>query len=708
MSLLRSWQQFWAVRCSGQASQEGHIAVLIQLATLATILNSMLLAINYYLGLFEYLRMNLAYLPYPLLSLVILKYKRSPQLASLFFCGSAALHLLLDIYLLNSMVGPSPLLAMVFPILSILLCGRKAGLIGSLLMGLGLACVLLIINQGSAQFFRESTSQSLLATYALAYLFSTYCAYHFQTFQDCAHKEAARSLRQMHSIIESMGDGLNVLTPEGKFLIVNQKSMDILGYDPRVYDTKNQSVESWGDVFGIFKSDGKSKIESHDLPAMRAFRGEVVENESVFVRNPMVPDGVHLSVTATPMYDDEGHVEAAVLAFRDIGATIQKEQELQKALHVRSIFVANMSHEIRTPMNGIIGAAELLSSEKLSQRGRENLHIIEKSGSSLTQILNDILLYSKLEAGKVALDPKPIKIWSFCLELGALYKPKNDSRVSLHVAVEPEDLKEKALMLDEIRLGQILGNILSNALKFTKSGRVDFSCRGELASEEMWDLTFEVIDTGIGIAPDKLSHIFLEFEQSDTSTTRQYGGTGLGLAISRQLSELMEASLSVSSEVGKGSTFTLKLGAPIKQEVAHGGGQPEAIEQSYLATTKVLVVDDNDVNRCIIEQFLNTLGISPHLVENGQQAIDACKHRSFDVIFMDCQMPVLDGYQATKEIRCLDLKKQPYIIALTAHAFESDKQKCLNAGMDEYLAKPVRKATIHDTMIRCQGVRGGK
>lgn len=705
-SLIQSWRHLWKVPCSKEnISDHERAKVLIDLATLTFFLNTVVIFVNIFGGYSEYLRMNLVYAPFPVLSLLILRYTNSLKFAAYFFCISVALNLLFDIYMIDSIIGPSNILVIAFPILAFLLCERKGGVTGSLLVGLALLIIFANIYINSQDIFGSQIHESLFAIYISAYILSSYCSYHFQTFQESASQKAAQNLRQMHSIIESMGDGLNVLTSSGEFLVVNQKAKQVMGYDPRDYDTKNQSVESWGEVFGIFHSDGKTPIKSSDLPAIRAFGGEVVTNEHIFVRNPMVPEGVHISVTATPMYGENGEIEAAVLAFRDIGTTIKKEHDLRQALQARSIFLANMSHEIRTPMAGIIGAAELMSDEKLTRRGQDCLRIIARSGTALIQILDDILLYSKLEVGKVNLDPKPFNLHDFCQDLVSLYLPSKSEEVELIVDLEPKNFDEKVFIADEVRLGQILGNLLSNALKFTQAGRVILYCQVKENSPENSEVTFKVKDTGIGIEPEKLKLVFKEFEQSDISTTRKYGGTGLGLAISHQLAKLLDARLTAHSELGKGSEFILQLCVKTKKS-CDSRAESRIYEQALFDKISVLVVDDNDENQFLIEQFLNAFGVYPTVAVNGQEAINACKQNLFDMIFMDCQMPIVDGYEATEEIRKLKLDHQPYIIALTANALKEERQKCLSAGMDEYLAKPFKKRNIYEALARWQELKG--
>jgi signal transduction histidine kinase/CheY-like chemotaxis protein len=365
----------------------------------------------------------------------------------------------------------------------------------------------------------------------------------------------------------------------------------------------------------------------------------------------------------------------------------------------KSQFLANMSHEIRTPMNGIVGMAELLAATQLDERQRRYLDAVHRSAASLVDLINDVLDLSKVEAGHEELHLADFDLRATLEEIIELPRERARARRDTrHIALELEvspDLPD-VFRGDALRLRQILTNLVGNALKFTERGRVRVSATlAEPGDSPL--VRFAVADTGIGLTATQISRIFDAFTQADVSHARKYGGTGLGLAISRKLVELMGGEIGVTSQPGKGSTFwfTARFG----RASAHAPPTPssESDELAELAG-HVLLVEDNELNCAVARGMLEGLGLQVSIAANGIEAVHAVTHRRFDLVLMDCQMPEVDGFEATRRIRTQAAAANPAripIVALTANAVHGDRERCLAAGMDAYLAKPFRTAELH-------------
>ncbi|MCK8124612.1 ATP-binding protein [Pseudoalteromonas sp. 2CM39R] len=421
---------------------------------------------------------------------------------------------------------------------------------------------------------------------------------------------------------------------------------------------------------------------------------------------------------SAPIYDLKRNDEIGVLAtaadrFRVLSQDLtQAKKTAEHTTKVKSEFLANMSHEIRTPMNGILGMARQLSRTSLSHEQMKMLNIIQSSGAGLLVIINDILDISKIEASKIELESVPIHLNSLLDELQHLFKEQAQSKhIKLNISVA-EEYQHCVFLADEARLKQVLINLIGNAIKFTEKGSVTLNVRiNELGGDDL-SIKFSVIDTGIGIAKENLGKLFEAFSQADTSITRRFGGTGLGLAISSKLLNLMNAPLQVESDLGQGSCFYFEL--KTTQVIEHSEFETEIQQESEeeqvdFSSLHVLVVEDNDINQVVIEAMLNEFGISSiKIAGDGEQAVVLCKqhsgennlHNSFDIIFMDMQMPVLDGPQATIRIREMPEYKATPIIALTANVLETDKQRCFAAGMNDFVAKPIDYQCVKTVLLK--------
>ncbi|MCX7945868.1 MAG: PAS domain S-box protein [Hydrogenophilus sp.] len=522
--------------------------------------------------------------------------------------------------------------------------------------------------------------------------------------------ELRRSNDYLQAILDHLGEGIYTLDDRGRCTFFNAAASQILGWRSEEVLGKNLH-----DLIHHHTAEGRF-VPAEECVIRRAFlEGRVYRSENeTFWHKSGKP--IPVRVVAAPLYRD-GKIVASVAVFDDI--TKQKEieaqlrrakEEAERLAKMKSEFLSVMSHEIRTPLNGVIGAIDLLLGTPLDNEQQDYARTIRASAETLLSVINDILDFSKLEAGAVTLESLPVSLEDLAKTVIEIARPLVKHKpVALQLALsEPLPV----VQTDAVRLRQVLLNLVSNACKFTPKGAVTVTVEEVDRQQDRATIQFSVRDTGVGMTPEVQARLFQPFEQGDSSVTRRFGGTGLGLAIVKRIVDLMGGTIAVQSTPGEGATFTVRVAFPLAA-AAGGASARQQVEQSvggggYAEDAKgiwngvrVLLVEDNPVNQRVAARMLERLGLEVTVAGNGEEALARYAEEKPRLIFMDCQMPVMDGFAATAALRSQWGKEPPpVIVALTANASEEDRQRCLAAGMDDYLAKPVTLAGIESVLVR--------
>lgn len=501
------------------------------------------------------------------------------------------------------------------------------------------------------------------------------------------NQKLADSEQQIKLLLEAVPVSVVIVDQHGKFYYANQAATQLM---------KNVAeFKSYGDFVNsaqLFRYPDGEIYPLEQRPTYRALRGESAQVDDIEMR--VNGTAVQLLSTSSPVYDAQGQLQYVITTSIDISERVQSHKRLEEAkqmaettAQVKEDFLANMSHEIRTPLNAILGFSELIESTHLDEEQKDYVRLIRTAGKNLLTIVNDILDISKIEAGQIKLESIPFSVQLLTASIKSMCEASAAEKgLQLRVGIDPG--LPTVFLGDPTRLTQILLNLLNNAIKFTKHGHV--SLRVEQVDDTSSDtrlVRFIVQDTGIGIASQKLSAIFERFQQAENFTTRYYGGTGLGLNIVKALTELQKGSVSVTSMEGQGSQFVVDIPYVIALEQIRMNQQPVSTATISQENVRVLVVEDNPMNQRLVLQVLKRLGYQVQMADNGQMALQMLAMATFDVILMDLQMPVMDGFETTRLIRS-HLKLTLPIIAMTAHALPSEKEDCLKIGMNDFLSKP--------------------
>ncbi len=477
------------------------------------------------------------------------------------------------------------------------------------------------------------------------------------------------------SVVEDGSDIIFVVNYEGDILYHNRSVTEILGHSPDTLIGRN--------FFEFIQPETEKDFR-------QAFRQSCSKpyNESVEFKF-LCADTTYkfLEFNSINLTHKEG-IEGLILDCRDITQRKKDAEELLRAQKAKEQFLANMSHEIRTPINGIAGMVNLLSEATSEEDKVKYLSAIKNSTENLKVIINDILDISVIESGKLKFEKIGFNIR---YQLGAVvesFLPEaNEKQLPIRYSIDPE--ADQVLLGDPVRLNQIMINLISNSMKFTHKGSITIHAGLDRRTEGLNYIRFTVRDTGVGIPEDKLNHIFDSFTQADESVTRRYGGTGLGLTIVKQLIELQNGTINVHSEENKGTQFTFIIPyeeGKVQDLVERQERRKVKLPSATLEEMKVLLVEDNDINRLYAQNILKKWKCKVDCAENGYIAVEKARVLAYDLILMDVQMPVMDGYEATRILRRNEITTP--IVALTANAIKGDNEKCLEAGMNDYLPKP--------------------
>jgi signal transduction histidine kinase/ActR/RegA family two-component response regulator len=488
------------------------------------------------------------------------------------------------------------------------------------------------------------------------------------------------------TLIESLEEKLIVLDNLGRIVDLNRAASEALGRPPEAILGRQATevLAGWPEVAAAIGRPDFGKAEV-------TIEGAVHELKLLVVG------------------DRPERMQARIVVLRDITDRKLIEDEFQRAKETaeaaneaKSRFLATMSHEIRTPMNAVVGFTHLLQATELNSEQRQYLELIQQGGRGLLVIIDDVLDYTKISSGRLELESAPCRIADLARQTCELLRPQAErAGISLDWSVDPG--VPAVVLADSVRIGQVLTNLIGNAVKFTERGGVNVRiCR---APADPGEITLTVADTGIGIVPAALERIFQPFSQADNSITRKYGGTGLGLAISKRLCVLMGGDLAVASEPGRGTTFTarIKVGLPVRPAAAAAARAAPDWSAAADRRLNLLIFEDNRLNQAVIGALLKKLGHEFRFASSGVEGLEILPREEFDAVLMDIEMPGMDGYEAVRQIRRRESggPRRQHVIALTAHAMVGVRERCLATGMDDFLTKPIDPEALRAALDRC-------
>ncbi|MDX2250006.1 MAG: ATP-binding protein [Bacteroidia bacterium] len=533
-------------------------------------------------------------------------------------------------------------------------------------------------------------------TFASLFITASFAIFYLQLHLLKNKSRIQATEKRLMDVIHASRECIWEIDKNHRFVFVSDRATEIMGYSPEellqmtpydfVREGERPMIKQWFD----YLSNRLKEMYNVEYQAIRK-------------------DGkkIWLEITGIPFFDEEGEYKGYRGTLLDISGRKQQQKNLieakeraEEAVKARSQFLSVMSHEIRTPMNAVIGTTHLLMQENPRPDQIDNLETLQFSAENLLVIINDILDYSKIEAGKIEFEETEFNLKTLAQRIFKSLGQKASEK-NLQFILDNDPALPENVLGDPTRLSQILTNLLNNAIKFTEKGSVSLQTKVKWVVEDEAEITFLVSDTGIGIPSDKIEHIFDSFTQASSDTTRKYGGTGLGLAICKRLVELQGSEIRVESEVGKGSVFfftlTMKSGSKKSADPSSG---VEKEDFQNLGGVKVLLVEDNRINQKIATKFLEKWGVDVAIADNGKIALDMISQSAYALILMDLQMPEMDGYEATRKIREMDgnLAHIP-IIALTASAMNEVQGNVEQAGMNGYASKPFNPRELYRKIV---------
>jgi PAS domain S-box-containing protein len=519
------------------------------------------------------------------------------------------------------------------------------------------------------------------------------------------HKKDRERLAAVEKEVEKLmwavsktDNSLVIATEEGKIEWVNEGFERLTGY------TLAEITGSYGDTVVKDALSGLNPNSEHFREMMNTLKSVSYESKNYSKSGKEY----WVFTTITPIIDDEGKIKRIIAVDSEITARKEAEKRMmeaqQEALRLAKIkeeFLANMSHEIRTPMNAIMGMSQLLSETELNEKQQKYLASIQFASDNLLALINDVLDLAKIEAEKITFEKIPFSIKDLVEKLFDIMRPKIDEK-GLSTLIKIDEKIPELVVGDPFRLNQIVMNLVSNSVKFTKKGSITIEAIFEKETPADVTIMCRVTDTGIGISKENLAKVFEHFTQAESEITRKYGGTGLGLTIVKKLVENQGGTISVESELEKGTTFSFTLNFAKALQ-----GQKNYIDKKNINDVKsisgktVLLVEDNHLNTMVATEFLEKSGLIVAHAENGIIAVSMAQEKKYDFILMDIQMPEMDGYSAAKLIRADNnsVNAATPIIAMTAHAMQGEKEKCIKAGMNDYISKPLQKDKLIELLV---------